>query len=244
MSLPLTLSAHDLTCRRDNRLVVDGVSLELRRGEVLGLLGHNGAGKSTTLQMLTGALPPHGGKIEICEYDLQLQPQQAKACIGFLPEHPPLYRDMPVDGFLRFAARLHRVPAARLADALALAKQRCGLQDYGKKIIGTLSKGFQQRVGIAQAIIHNPAVVVLDEPTVGLDPAQIRDIRNLIRELGDSSSVILSTHLLNEAESLCDRVIILQKGRLIYSGSSAEMTADGNMEEAFLQITRNEAASA
>jgi ABC-2 type transport system ATP-binding protein len=244
MTAPITLCAHDLTRRRDNRVVVDRVSLELRRGEVLGLLGHNGAGKSTTLQMLTGALPPHSGRIEVCEYDMLQQPQRAKACIGFLPEHPPLYKDMRVDDFLLFAARLHRMPTAKLADALALAKQRCGLVDYGKKIIGSLSKGYQQRVGIAQAIIHNPAVVVLDEPTVGLDPAQIRDIRTLIRQLGDNSSVILSTHLLNEVESLCDRVIILQKGRLIYSGSSAEMLATGNMEEAFLQITENEAASA
>jgi ABC-2 type transport system ATP-binding protein len=243
MAAPLTLSARDLVCRRDNRLVVDGVSLELRRGEVLGVLGHNGAGKSTTLQMLTGALPPNSGQIEVCDFNLLQQPQLAKACIGFLPEHPPLYRDMRVDGFLRFAARLHRVPSAKLAEALNLAKQRCGLQDCGKKVIGSLSKGYQQRVGIAQAIIHNPAVVVLDEPTVGLDPAQIRDIRTLIRELGDCCSVILSTHLLNEAESLCDRVIILQKGRLIYSGSSAEMMEKGNMEEAFLQITQNETAS-
>jgi len=129
-------------------------------------------------------------------------------------------------------------------EALAQTKRRCGLEAVGKKIIGTLSKGYQQRVGIAQAIIHNPAVVVLDEPTVGLDPAQIRDIRTLIRELGNSSSVILSTHMLNEVESLCDRVVILQKGRLIYSGSSAEMLTTGNMEEAFLLITENEAASA
>jgi ABC-2 type transport system ATP-binding protein len=244
MTAPLTLSACNLMRRRDNRLVVDGVSLELRRGQVLGLLGHNGAGKSTTLQMLTGALPPHSGQVEVCEYDLQKEPQKAKACIGFLPEHPPLYRDLRVDDFLLFAARLHRIPSANLADALALSKQRCGLQDSGRKIIGSLSKGYQQRVGIAQAIIHNPAVVVLDEPTVGLDPAQIRDIRTLIRELGDSSSVILSTHLLNEAESLCDRVIILQRGRLIYSGSSSEMMANGNMEDAFLHITESEAASA
>lgn len=244
MNAPITLSAHDLTRRHDNHLVVDNVSLELRRGEVLGLLGHNGAGKSTTLQMLCGALPPQSGQVTVCDFDMLDQPQQAKACIGFLPEHPPLYRDMRVDDYLLFAARLHRIPPAKLADALALAKQRCGLQTSGRKIIGTLSKGYQQRVGIAQAIVHNPAVVVLDEPTVGLDPAQIRDIRALIRELGDSSSVILSTHLLNEVESLCDRVIILQKGRLIYSGSSAEMLSNGNMEEAFLLITEHEAASA
>ena len=237
MSAPITLSAQNLVRRRDNRLVVDNVTLNLCRGEVLGLLGHNGAGKSTTLQMLTGALPPQSGQIEICGFDLLDQPQQAKACVGFLPEHPPLYRDMRVDDFLLYAARLHKIPSAKLGDALALAKQRCGLQDSGRKVIGALSKGYQQRVGIAQAIIHNPAVVVLDEPTVGLDPAQIRDIRTLIRELGNSSSVILSTHLLNEVESLCDRVMILQKGRLIYSGSSAEMLTNGNMEEAFLLIT-------
>lgn len=243
MTAPLTLSAHGLLRRRDHRLVVDGVSLELRRGEVLGLLGHNGAGKSTTLQMLTGALPAQGGQIQVCGFDMQRQPQQAKACIGFLPEHPPLYRDMRVDDYLLFAARLHRVPPAKLAAALALARQRCGLQDSGNKIIGTLSKGYQQRVGIAQAIIHNPAVVVLDEPTVGLDPAQVRDIRALIRELGDSSSVILSTHMLNEVENLCDRVLILQKGRMIFSGSNAELLTNGNMEEAFLQITENRAAA-
>jgi len=244
MSAPITVSAQNLVRRRDNRLVVDNVTLELRRGEVLGLLGHNGAGKSTTLQMLTGALPMQSGRIEICGFDMLDQPQQAKACVGFLPEHPPLYRDMRVDDFLLYAARLHKIPSAKLADALALAKQRCGLQDCGRKLIGSLSKGYQQRVGIAQAIIHNPAVVVLDEPTVGLDPAQIRDIRALIRQLGDSSSVILSTHLLNEVESLCDRVMILQKGRLIYSGSSAEMLTNGNMEEAFLLITENEATAA
>jgi ABC-2 type transport system ATP-binding protein len=237
MTSPLTLSARELMRRHDRRLVVNGVSLELRRGEVLGLVGPNGAGKSTTLQMLTGALPPDSGHIEVCDFDMLKQPQQAKTCIGYLPEHPPLYRDMRVDDYLLFAARLHRVPSAKLVEALALAKQRCGLQDCGKKLIGTLSKGYQQRVGIAQAVIHNPAVIVLDEPTVGLDPAQIRDIRTLIRELGDSSSVILSTHLLNEVESLCDRVAILQKGRLIYTGTSAEMLADGNMEQAFLQIT-------
>ncbi len=243
MTQPVTLSAQNLVCHRDRHVVVNDVSLELRRGEVLGLLGHNGAGKSTTLQMLTGALPPQSGRIDICGFDLITQPQRAKACIGYLPEHPPLYRDMRVDDFLLFAARLHRTPTAKLASALALSKSRCGLQEHGRTFIGTLSKGYQQRVGIAQAIIHNPAVVVLDEPTVGLDPAQIRDIRMLIRELGNSSSVILSTHLLNEVESLCDRVLILQKGRLIYSGSSAEMLTNGNMEEAFLLITGNEAAA-
>jgi len=171
---PITLSARNLTRRFGQREVICGISLELRRGEVLGLLGHNGAGKSTILQMLSGALLPHSGQIEICGYDLARQPKEAKARIGFLPEMPPLYREMRVDDYLNYAARLHRTPRAQIAHALAETKRRCGLHDCGRKIIGTLSKGYQQRVGIAQAIIHNPEVIILDEPTVGLDPSQIR----------------------------------------------------------------------
>lgn len=225
---PLTLSAHNLSRRFGQREVIHDVSLELRRGEVLGLLGHNGAGKSTTLQMLTGALLPHSGQIEICGFDLARQPIQAKARIGFLPETPPLYREMQVDGYLKFAARLHRVPRTQIADALAETKRRCGLQGSDKKIIGALSKGYQQRVGIAQALIHQPEVIILDEPTAGLDPAQIRDIRALIRELGDAHSVVLSTHLLGEVESICDRVEIMHHGRLIYGDSSARMQQYGH----------------
>ena len=224
----LSLSAHNLTRRFGRREIIHGISLELKHGEVLGLLGHNGAGKSTTLQLLTGALLPDSGKIEICGFDLALKPNEAKAKIGFLPETPPLYREMRVDEYLLFAARLRRVPSTRIADALSETKRRCGLQDYGKKIIGTLSKGYQQRVGIAQALIHQPEVIILDEPTVGLDPSQIRDIRALIRELGDAHSVILSTHLLNEVESICDRVEIMHHGRLIYGDSSARMQQHGH----------------
>ena len=226
--VPPTLSARKLSRRFGSREIIRDVSLELRRGEVLGLLGHNGAGKSTTLQMLTGALSPHSGKIEICGYDLARQPVQAKSRIGFLPETPPLYREMRVDDYLLFAARLHRVPRAQTANDLLETKRRCGLQDAGRKIIGTLSKGYQQRVGIAQAIIHQPEVIILDEPTVGLDPSQIRDIRALIRELGDAYSVILSTHLLGEVESICDRVEIIHHGRLIYGDSSERMQRYGH----------------
>ena len=224
---PPTLSARNLYRRFGQREVIHDVSLKLRHGEVLGLLGHNGAGKSTTLQMLTGALSPHSGQIEICGFDLARQPAQAKARIGFLPEAPPLYREMQVDSYLDFAAKLHRMPHPQIASALAETKRRCGLQDSGKKIIGTLSKGYQQRVGIAQAIIHQPDVVILDEPTVGLDPSQIRDIRALIRELGDAHSVILSTHLLGEVESICDRVEIMHHGRIVYGDSSAKMQQYG-----------------
>lgn len=228
MTAPITLSARNLSRRMGRREVIRGVSLELRRGEVLGLLGHNGAGKSTTLQMLTGALLPHTGHIEICGFDLAKQPLQAKACIGYLPETPPLYRDMRVDDYLTFAARLHHMPSSRIPAALTEAKRRCGLQEAGKKIIGTLSKGYQQRVGIAQAIIHNPEVVILDEPTVGLDPTQIRDIRTLIRDLGNTHSVILSTHLLSEVENICDRVEIMQHGQLIYGDTSVRMQRFGH----------------
>jgi len=239
----ITLSARNLTRRFGSRQVIHGVSLELKHGEVLGLLGHNGAGKSTTLQMLTGCLLPDGGEIEICGIDLLHQPALAKAHIGYLPETPPLYRELSVDDYLIFAARLRGMKHSEAAAALAQTRQRCGLEAVGRKIIGTLSKGYQQRVGIAQAIIHHPDVIVLDEPTVGLDPTQIREIRTLIRELGDSSSVILSTHQLGEVESICDRVQIMQDGKLIYGDTTAGMASyggePGKLEDNFIRITES-----
>jgi len=234
----ITLSARNLTRRFGDQLVIRDVSLQLKRGEVLGLLGHNGAGKTTTLQMLTGCLTPDSGGIEICGIDLLRQPMLAKANLGYLPETPPLYRELSVNDYLTFAARLRGMKSAAIADALAQTKQRCGLEAAGNKIIGTLSKGYQQRAGIAQAIIHSPAVIVLDEPTVGLDPAQIREIRALIRELGNSSSVILSTHLLSEVESVCDRVEIMQHGKLIYGDTSARMQRYGSVS-GFIVSLRN-----
>lgn len=223
----ITLSARNLTRSLGNRQIIHDVSLQLQRGEILGLLGPNGAGKSTTLQMLTGCLSPDSGTIEICGNDLLRHPAIAKAQIGYLPESPPLYRELSVNDYLIFAARLRGMKPAAAAEALIQTRQRCGLDSVGKKTIATLSKGYQQRVGIAQAIIHRPAVIVLDEPTVGLDPTQIREIRALIRELGNSSSVILSTHLLSEVESVCDRVEIMQDGKLIYGDTSAHMQQYG-----------------
>lgn len=229
MAIPeITLSARNLTRRFGKRQVIHGLSLELRRGEVLGLLGHNGAGKTTTLQMLTGCLQPDSGEIEICGIDFFKKPMLARAHLGYLPEAPPLYRELSVDEYLIFAARLRGMKPGAAAEALIQAKRNCGLEAAGKKIIATLSKGYQQRIGIAQAIIHRPAVIVLDEPTVGLDPSQIRDIRTLIRELANVSSVILSTHLLSEVQSVCDRVEIMQQGKLIYSDTSAHMQMHGN----------------
>lgn len=215
----ITLSAHRLTRRYGAGLAVAELDLELHRGEVLGLLGPNGAGKSTTMQMLTGNLAPSSGSIAICGIDLLEQPKLAKARIGYLPETPPLYRDMTVDEFLAFCARLHRIPSTELAQAVQQAKARCGLRDMGRRLIAHLSKGYQQRVGIAQAIMHQPDVVILDEPTVGLDPNQIREIRSLIRELAAQHSVILSTHILPEVEAVCDRVQILHRGKIVFADS-------------------------
>ncbi len=220
---PVTLSARGLSRRFGSHAAVDGVDLELRRGEILGFLGPNGAGKTTTMQMLTGNLAPTTGSVTVCGADLLETPVKAKAHIGYLPETPPLYRDLNVGEYLDLVARLHRVPGTKRRAAVDKAQARCGLADVSRKLIGTLSKGYQQRVGIAQAIVHEPDVIILDEPTVGLDPNQIRDIRALIRELGGTHSVILSTHILPEVEAICDRVQIMHHGKLVYSDTIAAL---------------------
>ena len=202
---------------------VSSINFELKRGEVLGFLGPNGAGKSTTMQMITGNLAPSAGQITICGIDLLDQPKQAKAEIGYLPEQPPVYRDFTVDEYLRFCAQINRMSRNAIPAAVSKVKSRCGLEQVGRRLIGNLSKGYQQRVGIAQAIIHSPAIVVLDEPTVGLDPIQIREIRRLIRELASEHGVILSTHILPEVQMTCDRVQIINQGRLVYSDNIANL---------------------
>lgn len=194
---------------------VSNISFTLQRGEVLGFLGPNGAGKTTTMNILCGVLAASSGKVSIAGYDIVEAPSQAKMHIGYLPERPPLYLDQTVDEYLLFCGRLRRISKAKLSGALLNSKQRCGLQDVGNRLIANLSKGYQQRIGIAQAIIHSPSLVVLDEPTVGLDPIQIVEIRELISELGEDHSVILSTHILPEAQSVCDRVLIIHEGKLV-----------------------------
>jgi len=207
----------------DRHCAVRDLDLHLSRGEVLGLLGPNGAGKSTTLQMLSGTLAPHAGQIRIDGIDLLESPQEARRRLGFLPERPPLYRDLTVDESLDYAARLRRIPAREVAAAVGQSKARCGLGSVGRRLIGNLSHGYRQRVGIAQAIVHAPAVVILDEPTNGLDPIQIHEMRQLIRDLAREHSVILSTHILPEVEAVCDRVQILVHGRSVFDSPLSEL---------------------
>ncbi len=208
----------------DDHCAVQNLNCELRKGEILGFLGPNGAGKSTTMQILSGNLAPSAGQILINGVDILDEPKRAKANIGDLPEQPPLYVDLTVDEYLTYCAALNRLPRSKLQAARDLAKERCGLKDMGHKLIGNLSKGYRQRVGIAQAIIHSPAVVILDEPTVGLDPIQIREIRALIVELGQEHGVILSTHILPEVQTVCSRVQIIHKGRLVFNDTLTGLT--------------------
>lgn len=221
MSISPLLSAQSLSHNYGSHLAVNNVSFDIYKGEVLGFLGPNGAGKSTTMKMLSGNLAPNHGQIMINGYDLLSQPKQAKAHIGYLPEQPPLYKELTVKEFLFFCAKINLIPAKNITSAVNTAIERCGLSDMTKRLIGNLSKGYQQRVGIAQAIIHTPAVVILDEPTSGLDPIQIREIRHLIRDIAAEHSVILSTHILPEVQMLCDRVQIINHGRSVFNDTLA-----------------------
>ncbi len=234
----VTVSVQNLCRDFGDYAAVRDVNLELRRGEVIGLLGPNGAGKTSTLRMLTGNLAPSSGSIRICGVSLLDQPRNAKAFIGYLPETPPLYQEMTVDEYLRFVAKLHGMRREEIQVALDRAKKSCGLSDMSKRLINNLSKGYQQRVGIAQAIIHSPDVIILDEPTVGLDPNQMREIRELIRELGTQHSVILSTHILTEVEAVCDLVKIMHQGRIVFSETRIGLQeAKTSLEDVFSRLT-------
>ena len=221
MTDEVLLSARGLTRYYGRRQALHDVEFSLGRGEILGLLGQNGAGKSTTMQILSGALAPSSGTVEICGKSLSDQPLQAKAALGYLPEQPPLYADMLVDEYLSGCARLRRVAASAVAESVARCRARCGLTDIGQRLIGNLSKGYQQRVGIAQAIVHEPSVLVFDEPTAGLDPVQIRDMRALIKELGRERAIVVSTHILPEVQTLASRILILHHGRVVHDAPAA-----------------------
>ena len=234
MDSEILIEARGLTRRYGPIVAVSDLSLTLRKGEILGLLGPNGAGKSTTMKMLTGNLAPSGGEAFIKGQSLHDAPTNAKKSLGYLPEQPPVYPELTVDEYLRYCAGLHGIAKKDRADAVQQAKQSCALTEVSQRLIGNLSKGFQQRVGLAQAIIHRPPVIVLDEPTVGLDPIQIREIRALIAELGKSHSVILSSHILPEIQAVCSRVMIINRGRAVYDQPIA---ATRNAQTEALTIT-------
>ncbi len=228
MDNEVLIEARALTRRYGPTVAVEGLNLTLRKGEILGLLGPNGAGKSTTMKMLTGNLAPSSGEVVVKGISLHDDPKPAKRHLGYLPEQPPVYPELSVDEYLRYCAGLHGVAKKQREAAVASAKRDCGLADVGHRLVGNLSKGYQQRVGIAQAIIHRPPVVILDEPTVGLDPIQIREIRKLIKELGQNHSVILSSHILPEIQAVCSRVMIIARGRVVYN-ESVENTRAGQL---------------
>ena len=218
------LRLENVSRRLAGRAVVENVTLRLDRGAVLGLLGVNGAGKTTTLRMVCGVLAPSEGHVFVDGTDIRDNPRRAAAVLGYLPEVPPLYAELRVAEYLTFCARLRRLAGKELIAAVDRSIERCGLGDVRRRLIGNLSKGYQQRVGIAQAIIHGPALIVLDEPASGLDPLQSSNIRALIRELGKERAVILSTHLIGDVNQCCDRVAILHRGRLRYDGPVRQLT--------------------
>jgi ABC-2 type transport system ATP-binding protein len=217
------ISVNNLTRRYGDFCAVNNISFELAAGDILGFLGPNGAGKSSTMQMLTGNLAPTFGEISINGIDLLEQPKAAKASLGYLPETPPLYKEMTVMEYLQFCGLLHLITRQQLNKVCDSAIEHCGLGDVQHRLIRNLSKGYQQRVGIAQAILHSPPVILLDEPTVGLDPIQILEIRTLIKTLGQSHGIILCTHILPEVQAVCNRVQIINQGELVYSADMANM---------------------
>ena len=213
-----------------------GVSLRLERGEVVGLLGPNGAGKSTLMRLVTGFLPPTSGRVEVCGFDVMDEPLEAKRRVGYLPEHNPIHEDMYVREYLRFVAGVHAVKHRN--ERVDAVIEEVGLTPEVHKKIGQLSKGYRQRVGLAQALVHDPEVLILDEPTSGLDPIQLVDIRALIRRLGEDRTVILSTHIMQEVEAMCDRVVLIRLGEIVADAPLGEfVAAEGGLEAQFKALT-------
>ena len=234
-----------LTKQYGNHLAVDDVSFTVADGQICGLLGPNGAGKSTIMNILTGYLSATSGQVTVAGHPLPEEADAAKACVGYLPEQPPLYPEMTVQEYLTFAAELKGVKKAERKEQVCRAARRTGLEAVLPRLIRSLSKGYKQRVGIAQALLGSPRLIILDEPTVGLDPAQVIEIRKLIRELGRAHTVILSSHILSEVQAVCQQILILSKGHLAAAGSLEELTADGkSLEEVFLELTDGESEEA
>jgi len=237
------IEVKNLTKSYGNFVAVKGISFKAERGQILGFLGPNGAGKTTTMRIITGFMPASKGTVEIDGLDIFTNSLEARRRIGYLPESPPLYSDMRVEGYLRFVAKLRGVRRMAVDGAVEHMLEVCGLTDMAHRICGQLSKGYRQRVGLAQALIHNPPVLVLDEPTIGLDPRQIIEIRQLIKTLAGDRTVILSTHILPEVAQVCDKVVIINDGRIICEDTIDNLTRGATLEEVFLRyITADSAA--
>ncbi len=221
------IKVEGLTKRYARKVAVDNISFEVEKGQIVGFLGPNGAGKTTTMRVLTCFLPPTSGSAQVAGFDVLEHPMEVKKRIGYLPETPPLYPEMEVHEYLEFVGRIKGVPSGDLARRLAEVSEACAVSDVSKTLIGKLSKGYRQRVGLAQAIIHNPDVLILDEPTAGLDPHQIIETRDLIKGLAERGkhTIILSTHILPEVEQTCERVIIINKGKLVATDTVENLTS-------------------
>jgi ABC-2 type transport system ATP-binding protein len=218
------IDVENLTKTYSGFRAVQDISFHVDKGEIVGFLGPNGAGKSTTMKVLAGYLPPTDGKISIAGFDVVNDSLEVRKRIGYMPENVPLYTDMRVNEFLRFRAELKKVPRRNVKDRVETVKELCSLKDVEKKIIGTLSKGYRQRVGLADAMVHDPDLLILDEPTIGLDPNQIRAVRDLIKDLGKHHTILLSTHILSEVELTCNRVLVINRGKIEASDTPANLT--------------------
>jgi len=228
------IKAKDLTKRYARTTAVDQISFEVEKGQIVGFLGPNGAGKTTTMRILTCFLPPSAGSATVAGFDVLEQPLEVKKRIGYLPETPPIYPEMETAEYLKFVGKLKGLSGADLQKRVDLACERCAVADVKKKLLGKLSKGYRQRVGLAQAIIHNPEVLVLDEPTAGLDPKQINETRDLIKGLAGDHTIILSTHILPEVEQTCEQVIIINQGKLVATDSVRNLQARARGAESVL----------
>jgi len=228
------ITVKGLTKRYARTVAVDHISFEVERGQIVGFLGPNGAGKTTTMRILTCFLPPTDGSANVAGFDVVEQPMEVKKRIGYLPETPPLYPEMEVREYLTFVGKLKGMSGASLAARVGEVSERCAISDVSSKLLGKLSKGYRQRVGLAQAIIHNPDVLILDEPTAGLDPKQINDTRDLIRSLAGDHTIILSTHILPEVEQTCQQVIIINKGKLVATDSVENLRSRARGAESVL----------
>ena len=236
------IDVQHLTKRYGDLTAVSDISFQVDSGQILGFLGPNGSGKTTTMRIITGFMPATSGTVKVEGFDIFTDSFEARKRIGYLPEHPPLYTDMTVTAYLRFVARIKGLRKAEIGEALDIAVTRCGLTEVVNRLTGQLSKGFRQRVGLAQAIIHNPAVLILDEPTVGLDPQQIIEIRSLIKELAGSHTVVLSTHILPEVSQVCEKVVIIRSGQVVLEDTRAHLTEDQSLEDVFLRAIAQEDA--